>query len=170
MVYINKPLFNDLDKINDAIAQKLYVEAINKVNFNKIKCCQKKGGSFIVHGYYSRSFRLGECIIRIRITRIKCEYCGKTHAVFFNDVIPYSSFNALECHKILMNIIEPSFSYEVIEKIKRIKRIILKRLELLGLSIREKIEVLIKEAVHFIYVHFLQIHRGTIVDYLFENG
>lgn len=65
-----------------------------------LRCCQKQGGSFVIHGYYSRRLKIKEQTFDILIMRIKCEYCDKTHAIFFNDFIPYSMFNTYEGKKI----------------------------------------------------------------------
>ena len=170
MVYINRPLFNGLKEIDDNIVQKIYVEAINKINITQVKCCQHHGGSFIIHGYYRRRIKRNESIADINILRIKCEYCNKTHAVFFNDIIPYSMFNAYEFHKILLNQIDKDFSYEIIERVRRIKPIVLARIKLLGLLISDDISMLLKWSIHSFCGHILQIHRGRIVDYLFESG
>lgn len=170
MVYINRPLFNGLKEISDNIIQKIYIEAINKININQIKCCQHHGGSFFVHGYYRRRVKVSESVANINILRIRCEHCNRTHAVFFNDIIPYSMFNAYEFHKILLNQIDKDFSYEIIERVKRIKSLVLARIELLGLLIGDNISTLIKESIHSFCGHILQIHRGRIVDYLFESS
>ena len=79
-------------------------------------------------------------------------------------------FNAYEFHKILLNQIDKGFSYEIIERVKKIKSLVLARIELLGLLIGDDISTLIKESIHSFCGHILQIHRGRIVDYLFESS
>ena len=170
MVYINKPIFNSLKEFNDNNAKKIYTEAIQDINLAKIRCCQKSGGSFTIHGYYSRRLKIKDNLLHISILRIKCEYCGKTHAVFFNDLIPYSMFNTYEGHKILLNKIDDDFSYEVIERIRKIKRQIIARLSLLGLRIDCDVSILLEGSIHFYCGHFLQIHRGKIASILLESG
>lgn len=170
MVYINRAIFNSLKEINNNIVKKIYTEHVLNINLNKIRCCQKSGGSFIIHGYYPRRLKIKDKLLEINILRIKCAYCGKTHAIFFNDFIPYSMFNTYEGHKILMNNIDDDFSYEVIERIRKIKRQIIARLTLVGLRIDNDVTVLIKESVHFYCGHFLQIHRGKIICFLLESG
>lgn len=170
MVYINKPIFKNLKEISDKIIRNIYIEAIQKINFNQIKCCQKSGGSFCIHGYYCRHLKIKGELLNISIVRIKCEYCGKTHAIFFNDFIPYSIFNTYEGQKILMNDIDEEFSYEVIERMKRIKIKIMTKLSIMGLRIDYDVPTLLEESIHFNHAHFLQIHRGKIVSILSETG
>lgn len=168
MVYVNATLFNDLDKITEEIIQSIYSDAINKINLNKLNCCLPNNGSFTIHGYYKRKFRIKENIVTINILRIKCEHCGKTHAVFFNDFIPYSSFSSIEGQMILLNVIDDSFTYEVINRINKIKRRILVRIALIKKNIHDKIEDLINGSVIAFCLHFLQIHRGFVASYLYE--
>lgn len=170
MVYINRPLFNGLEEITNNIVKKIYTESIQNINFNMLRCCQKNGGSFVVHGYYSRRLKIKEQTFDISIMRIKCEYCDKTHAIFFNDFIPYSMFNTYEGKKILMNDIDDDFSYEVIEKIKRIKKQILTKLVIVGLRIDDDVSILLESSIHSFCGHFLQIHRGKIASILLESG
>lgn len=170
MVYINRPLFNGLKEVSNNIIKKTYTEAVQNLNFNKIKCCQKTGGSFVIHGYYSRRLKIKEDTSLISILRIKCEYCDKTHAVFFSDFIPYSMFNTYEGHMILINMIDDEFSYEIIERIRRIKKQILARLAVIGLRIEDETSILLESSIHSFCGHFLQIHRGKIASILLESG
>lgn len=170
MVYINRPLFNGLKEITNNIVKKIYTESIQNINLNMLRCCQKQGGSFVIHGYYSRRLKIKEQTFDISIMRIKCEYCNKTHAIFFNDFIPYSMFNTYEGQKILVNDIDDDFSYEVIEKIKRIRRQILARLSLLGIRISDDVSIILERSIHSFCGHFLQIHRGRIASILLESG
>lgn len=170
MLYINRQIFNGLKEINNNIVKKIYTESIQNINLNKIRCCQKSGGSFTVHGYYSRRLKIKDKLLEINILRIKCAHCGKTHAVFFNDFIPYSMFNTYEGHKILLNNIDDDFSYEVIERIRKIKSQIIARLTLFGLRINCDVSTLLEGSIHFYCGHFLQIHRGKIICFLLESG
>lgn len=170
MVYINRPLFNGLKEITNNIVKKIYTESIQNINLNMLRCCQKQGGSFVIHGYYSRRLKIKDTTISMSILRIRCGYCNKTHALFFSDFIPYSMFNTYEGKKILMNDIDDDFSYEVIEKIKRIKRQILARLSLLGIRISDDVSIILERSIHSFCGHFLQIHRGRIASILLESG
>lgn len=168
MVYINATLFNGLNEINDKTIQKAYTDAINKINLNRLRCCLKSNGSFKIHAYYKRTFRLKENIVTISILRIRCEHCGKTHAVFFNDFIPYSSFSSVEGQMALSNFIDDTFSYELLEKIKKIKSKIMIRLTFLRKRIIDNMEDLIDASIKSFQLHFLQIHRGHVVSYLLD--
>lgn len=170
MVYINRALFNGLKEITNNVVKKIYTESIQNINLNMLRCCQKQGGSFMIHGYYSRRLKIKDTTISMSILRIRCGHCNKTHAIFFNDFIPYSMFNTYEGKKILMNDIDDDFSYEVIEKIKRIRRQILAKLSLLGIRISDDVSIILERSIHSFCGHFLQIHRGRIASILLESG
>lgn len=57
------------------------------------------GNSLRIHGYYKRWVEIMGEKHRVRITRLSCEHCRKTHAVFGSDIIPYSRFLSTECHR-----------------------------------------------------------------------
>ena len=42
------------------------------------------------HGYYERYLRTALGLVKIKVMRIKCRHCGKTHAVVPLFVVPYS--------------------------------------------------------------------------------
>lgn len=69
-----------------------------------------------------------------------------------------------------MNEIDDDFSYEIIEKIQRIKRQIMIRLLVLGIKIESPVSTLLEASIHSFCVHFLQIHRGKVTSILSETG
>lgn len=52
-----------------------------------------------IHGYYARCVeRRGE-VGRVRVMRLSCSRCGRTHALFGLGIVPYSRFLSTECHE-----------------------------------------------------------------------
>ena len=59
-----------------------------------LRCSCGHAGCLVRHGYYSRRLKtLGETII-LRILRVKCKECGRTHAILPEVVVPYSQIPA----------------------------------------------------------------------------
>ncbi|WP_434084494.1 DUF6431 domain-containing protein [Lacrimispora xylanisolvens] len=46
-----------------------------------------------IHGYYHRSIKSEESVIRLHICRVKCSYCGTTHALLLSSIVPYSQIS-----------------------------------------------------------------------------
>ena len=52
-----------------------------------------------IHGYYARNVEARGEAHRVRIMRLSCDRCGRTHALFGVGVVPYSRFLSTECHE-----------------------------------------------------------------------
>lgn len=50
-----------------------------------------------IHGYYGRLVEVRGDVSRLRVTRLSCDMCGRTHALFGAGMIPYSRFLSSEC-------------------------------------------------------------------------
>jgi hypothetical protein len=77
------------DKIN-TFSQTSYNEFLESINFHQLFCSCGLSGSLIKHGFYSRSIKTPDGILNICVLRMKCNHCGKTHAVFPKLIVPYS--------------------------------------------------------------------------------
>ena len=69
------------------------------LNMFALECnnCHRRG-ECIRHGYYERGYLLTEEDVlagtRIRILRVRCKHCGRTHAILPEEIIPYLRFTA----------------------------------------------------------------------------
>ena len=76
-----------------------YAAFIAMLNMFALECnnCHRRG-ECIRHGYYERGYLLAAEDVfagtRIRILRVRCKHCGKTHAILPEEVIPYLRFTA----------------------------------------------------------------------------
>ena len=96
MIMQKKFLFNSLFKKNENISKeemellvnKLYAEATINLTFNKLICpsCNMVG-NFEIKGYYERTIIVNNYSVRIKILRIRCKDCGRTHAIFFSMIL-----------------------------------------------------------------------------------
>lgn len=67
-----------------------YESIIAKVSFHKLACTCGRKGNLVKHSFYKRSFKLITTIEEIRVLRVKCKSCGKTHALLPEWIVPYS--------------------------------------------------------------------------------
>jgi hypothetical protein len=90
------------------LSQKIYSEFLDSISFHKLTCSCGISGNLIKHAYYNRSIKTPVGLVGIRILRVKCKCCGKTHAIFPECIVPYSQI-LLEDHiKIVIAYIENS--------------------------------------------------------------
>ncbi len=77
----------------------MYTQFIVTLNLYRLECnhCHCRG-ECIRHGYYVRGYMLEPSDLdkgtRIRILRVKCKHCGKTHAVLPEEIVPYLKYTA----------------------------------------------------------------------------
>lgn len=92
----NQTNFNTSKPKNNAnalhIFKSFYSRLINTIDFSSVECsCHSCDWSF--HGYYKRYYTFLNRKIRVKILRIKCNTCGKTHALLIEDMIPFSTLS-----------------------------------------------------------------------------
>lgn len=76
--------------INNTLTQKIYNQLIAGLQFHQMTCTCGHSGSLSVHGYYMRSLKVPEGKLRLRICRVICSCCGRTHALLPSVIVPYS--------------------------------------------------------------------------------
>lgn len=121
--YIRKDDNGILNKNKEIIPS--YQDLLN-ITCPKCNCV----GRFYFHGFYIRFLYIVlsgvNCFIKkrikVRVTRIKCQCCGKTHAILHHDVIPYRQYalsfviKVLKSHFILKhNIQEICIEFDISE-------------------------------------------------------
>lgn len=75
---------------NNPLTPNFYNNLISKLQFHKLHCSCGHSGCLSVHGYYYRYLKTPSGKLRFRICRVKCEVCGKTHAILLSSFVPYS--------------------------------------------------------------------------------
>ncbi len=77
------------DKIK-CFSQNNYNNLIESLPYHRLSCTCGQKGQLIKHGYYSRSIKLSEGLLKLSILRVRCKSCKKTHAILPSWIIPYS--------------------------------------------------------------------------------
>lgn len=98
----------------------LYVQFISTLSLFGLECnnCHLKG-TCIRHGYYERSYLLsvGDLMgagTKIRILRVKCKHCGRTHAILPEEIAPYLPFSTVFIFPVLQQFYEKKKTVEAI--------------------------------------------------------
>ena len=90
-------IFSGFEEKNSSALIKAYSAFVAMLNMFALECnnCHRRG-ECIRHGYYERGYLLSaEDVLagtRIRILRVRCKHCGKTHAVLPEEIIPYLQY------------------------------------------------------------------------------
>jgi hypothetical protein len=72
------------------ISQAAYNKLISSLSIHNLTCTCGMSGHLIKHAYYKRSVKSCCEKVVLRILRLKCKHCGKTHALLPSQLIPYS--------------------------------------------------------------------------------
>ncbi len=87
----------------NSISQSFYDSVINRIQLHQLCCTCGHSACMSIHGYYFRSIKLPEGTIRLRICRVKCSECNKTHALLLSSFIPYSQIRLCDQHQICVD-------------------------------------------------------------------
>ena len=90
-----EPVSNEIMLTTEAkdcknISQDYYDSLVNSLQIHIIRCpsCHH-AGNMVIHGYYHRWAKSFQNTFRLRIRRLKCRECGKTHAILPSSLVPY---------------------------------------------------------------------------------
>ena len=75
------------------ISQKIYDDVINSLQFHQLTCTCGRSGCLTIHGYYRRTVKSGDSGLRLRVCRVICSECGRTHALLLASIVPYSQIS-----------------------------------------------------------------------------
>lgn len=70
--------------------QEVYDQILEQADFKNIECDCGGKGQFVKIGFYTRTYKSDTKKIKIKIQRVLCKHCGKSHAVFVEWMVPAS--------------------------------------------------------------------------------
>lgn len=82
-------------------SQDYYDSVINSLQMHQIKCSCGTSGCMNIHGYYKRGVFQPGGVILLRICRVKCSECGRTHALLLSSIVPYDRISLNDQHCIV---------------------------------------------------------------------
>lgn len=87
--------------ICNPVSQDFYDKTINNLQFHRLVCTCGHSGCLTIHGYYDRSVKSGDSRLLLRICRVICRECGRTHALMLSSLVPYSQIPTKEQMQII---------------------------------------------------------------------
>lgn len=73
-----------------SLSQNNYDYFLENLDLGKLTCSCGRSGHLTKHGYYNRKVKMPNAPVILRILRVVCNCCGKTHAIFPECIVPYS--------------------------------------------------------------------------------
>lgn len=157
-------------------SQDYYDSVINSLQFHQLTCTCGHSACLTIHGYYTRGVFLPENLQYLRICRVKCSQCGKTHAILPASLVPYDRISLADQHRIICDFESGSDWNAVCEEnpsidennvkavIRRYLLFWLQRL-LSGMIRLSSIPDLIRSCIALYSLQFMQIHRVALEFY-----
>lgn len=129
--------------------------------------------SFICWGYYTRTLIVLGIVVSLRVKRLRCKECGRTHGVHIVSMVGYRQISMESIIDILTSSstaeVEGPFEESYIYKIKSLYKSKWKA-RLIPLGIKDlniNINDLSKQVLNKYNLQFMQIHCGN--NYLFQS-
>ena len=159
-------------------SQAYYDSIIDRLQFHRLSCTCGRSACLSVHAYYERGVFRPEGSVPLRICRVRCSECGRTHAILPSSIVPYDRISLSDQQKVICAYNDGSDRNAVCEENpsvdeNNVKAVIRRYLlfwlqRLLSESIRlTEIPSLIRDCFSFYSMQFMQIRRTPCL--LFES-
>lgn len=167
-----KVMITGIFKSFKSITPEIYKNVVANLPIHRIRCSCGHAGHLVRHGYYSRRLKTSHGTIVLRILRVKCKECGRTHAILPELVVPYSQIPA-DLQQIML--LYPLGSREletlmqsncditesnVLAVRSRYRQNWKERILSMGMTLQVDIADLIQRSFFVFHRQFMQIHRG----------
>lgn len=86
------------------LSQSIYNKIIDSLDFDSIFCSSCSSNHWSFHASYERSVDILDRSFKIKITRVICLSCGKTHAILIEDIVPFSILSFDDIISVLVDI------------------------------------------------------------------
>ena len=152
----------------NSFSQKTYDDYVFSLQPHMLKCKCGHSGCMIFYGHYTRHMKLLGLFIKLVIQRVRCSFCGKTHALIPKLIVPYSQIPREDQQEILLLCSEKKSVNPVLDRncqideshvrhiIRRFKQDWKERILSLGLSLQDH---LTEPCLSVYSLQFMQIHR-----------
>lgn len=150
-----------------------YKEFISSLQLHVIRCPECNHYALIRHGFYNRHILTDEEDIVLRVVRVKCKHCGKTHAILPSTLVPYQQVPVDTQYDIITDYFNNKSIYSSLERHpfidESLARAILKRFasfwkeRLIAASIKmDSIKDLVFKCISNYKLQFMQIRYTPI--------
>lgn len=121
----NVNLFNakniNKNKKNIKVLKTMIKEYEDNYNLEYIECPDCKCSDYIFYGTYERNL-LSNADLRIKIKRVQCKYCHKTHAIIPSFITPYFQHESSYINMVIYMLIVMQHKKQYIEHLLNISR------------------------------------------------
>lgn len=81
------------EDVCNPISQDFYDKTINSIQLHQLTCTCGHSACLTIHAYYKRRLKFEDGSIKLKICRVKCSNCQKTHALLPSFIVPYSQIS-----------------------------------------------------------------------------
>lgn len=82
-------------------SQSYYYSMLDRLQFHQLSCTCGHSACLSVHAYYERGVLLPKGTFSLRICRVRCSECGRTHALLPSSIVPYDRISLSDQHRII---------------------------------------------------------------------
>lgn len=155
---------------NNTLSQDSYNSCLNSIQFHQLKCSCGHSGCLRIHGYYPRKVKTHEGSFVLNVCRVRCSFCGRTHALLPSSLVPYSQITLACCCQAIAALCGGGSAgsvcgdYPEVDEnnvksvIRRFRKHWKERLLSLRMGIRSIRELVLSCFCHY-SAQFMQIHR-----------
>ena len=98
------------------LSQDYYNNIVFSLPLDRMECTCGASGSLIFYGSYNRSVKCGGTVLVLRIQRVRCRKCGKTHAILLSSLIPYSMISLQDQQQIIYHALTAGSCSDVMDR------------------------------------------------------
>jgi len=91
-----------LHEVNN-VTQEIYDQMIEEIDLLLLTCPHCGHTGTTVHAYYDRGVKNNGEYFRLVILRVECSFCGKTHAILPDTLVPYSTITMQDTVDIILS-------------------------------------------------------------------
>lgn len=148
-------------------------EKIGEVNVTGFVCPKCKSHEFNYYGNYSRYLvvlvegKVNE--IKVKIKRIRCKNCKKTHAVIPDFIVPYKIYGLKIINKVLSLKMNKEKENKEIEKEYGVCRQLIRKWEREFERIRSKVEIVVEEVKNLIGLKAYEYYKNYKEIYMMRR-
>ena len=83
------------------LSQAYYDDIVFSLPISQMECPCGESGSLILYGSYRRKVKSCGSMLVLRIQRVRCRKCGKTHAILLSSLVPCSQISLQDQQRII---------------------------------------------------------------------
>ncbi len=164
-----------IEGCND-LNQEIYDKILESLQLYQIRCSCGQTGGLVRHAFYNRKLKRRRGTEELHILRVKCQSCGRTHAILTEHIVPYEQVSVdIQQEMILLSV----WSAEIQELMeanqditesnvaavkRRYKKHWKERVAAMEREITDGISELIRAAFSTFHRQFMQIRSGINLE------